>query len=581
MPDQKQEFSFKDIFVPLTTRKAIYFIVIIGLVVYFNSLFNGFVWDDWLQIVNNAYTHSLNNCFNFFLGLGAGSLSFYRPIHMCVDSLLYTFSGTNPFFYHLFQVAIHIVNACLLYILFSRFFKKNLTLILALIFLVHPLNTEAVIYISAIQEPLYFLFGILALIILDTARLSIKRLLLGSFFLLCSLFTKESAILFILVVNLFYMTFNKKAVLKLISASCFIIGIYIFARISFASAFSLKQAEIPIQQASTSLRLQTIPKIFFYYIKTFLYPNHLAISQDWLVKSLDLNNFYLPLLLDTLFLFIILSLGICFWKCRKNIFNNYLFFSIWFLIGIGIHLQIIPLDTTVAERWFYFASAGLLGTIGVLINTVKFEGNRILMASLIVGIISALSIRTMVRNTNWIDRLTLYSHDINYSDSSWSLESNLGLELYKAGIKKDALKHLERSVQLAPEGWKNLNNLAVYYFNESDYSKAEECFKVAIKNNPNYETSYENYASLLSNHGDQNKAKDFLENSLKIFPQDGELWFYLALVDYKMGLKQNALQDATKAYELFPNQNTEILYSRLNQNLPININSSESILNEH
>ena len=177
----------------------------------------------------------------------------------------------------------------------------------------------------------------------------------------------------------------------------------------------------------------------------------------------------------------------------------------------------------------------------------------------------------MVRNTNWKDRLTLYTHDVVYSDESWSLETNLGLELLKVGDKYQALKHLKKSVQLEPKGWINWSNLGSYYLIDNDYVNAEKSLTTAIKNNPNFKASYYNYGSMLSIHGDEKKAMDFLDKSIKKFPEDGELRFYLSLLYYRIGLYQNALNVAKEAYELSPNQTTEDLYLRLKNNLPVKI----------
>ena len=57
----EEEFSFKKVFFPLTTPKAIHMIIIIGLLLYFICFFNGFISDDFAQIVNNTNIHSLAN----------------------------------------------------------------------------------------------------------------------------------------------------------------------------------------------------------------------------------------------------------------------------------------------------------------------------------------------------------------------------------------------------------------------------------------------------------------------------------------------------------------------------------------
>ena len=102
--ETEEEFSFKKIFVPLTTLKAIHWIIIIGIVVYFNSLFNGFIGDDYGQLVNNTAVHSLSNIIQFFsnstfsTGTSIGTANnlsgiYYRPFLSLVYSLLFTFFG--------------------------------------------------------------------------------------------------------------------------------------------------------------------------------------------------------------------------------------------------------------------------------------------------------------------------------------------------------------------------------------------------------------------------------------------------------------------------------------------------------
>src|SRR5258708_3016410 len=104
----EEEFSFKKLFVPLTTIKAIHWIIFIGIIVYANMLFNGFVSDDSSQIVNNTTIHSLANFPLFFSGGtfytgGAGIFagSFYKPLMLIYFSLLYTIFGPASFPFHL------------------------------------------------------------------------------------------------------------------------------------------------------------------------------------------------------------------------------------------------------------------------------------------------------------------------------------------------------------------------------------------------------------------------------------------------------------------------------------------------
>src|SRR5262245_10868673 len=124
----EKEWSFKNYFVPFTTGKAIHFIIIIGLVVYFNALFNGFVGDDNAQIVENRLIQSITNLPLFFQGstfylqqIGESVGVYYRPLLSTTFSLMYTVFGLNPFFFHLIQLSLHITNCILILLIFKKF----------------------------------------------------------------------------------------------------------------------------------------------------------------------------------------------------------------------------------------------------------------------------------------------------------------------------------------------------------------------------------------------------------------------------------------------------------------------------
>ena len=115
-------------------------------------------------------------------------------------AVLYALFKATPFFYHAFQLGLHITNGILLFILFKKFLKERVALVLSLLFLVHPINSEAVVSIANLQEPLFFCFGLSALLLAMKEAVSPMRAALISFLLLCSLLSKETGILFVLMV---------------------------------------------------------------------------------------------------------------------------------------------------------------------------------------------------------------------------------------------------------------------------------------------------------------------------------------------------------------------------------------------
>ncbi len=126
-------------------RTGIIFLIFIGLIVYFNALQNDFIiGDDEDQIVYHTPVHSLKNIPTFFAGStyyraeneSAYGL-YYRPLMLSVYSLIYTFFGPDPLYYHFTQLLLHITNATLVFLFLRHFLRSRLAFLGSLIFLIH------------------------------------------------------------------------------------------------------------------------------------------------------------------------------------------------------------------------------------------------------------------------------------------------------------------------------------------------------------------------------------------------------------------------------------------------------------
>lgn len=567
----------------MTKRSYIFLLIFFGLLIFFNSLFNGFVWDDEEQILNNVLVHSFGNFFQFFGSStfntgGTGSLGglYYKPLMTTFFSLIYSIFGPNPFFFHLFQVTLHIVNSIFVFLVFGLLFKSSnknlLAFILALIFLIHPINAEAVVYISDLQDILFFFFGIIALWRVISFQLcSFKEYLILSILLLCSLLSKETGVLFLCVISLYVFFFLRKKVFPYIITVLFSVGIYSILRFLIAGIFFNKHGLSPITTMSFLERLVSVPKLTLFYLKTFVYPIDLAINQYWVVRNFTLNEFYIPLALSSVILGILIIIGIYFYIKKNQYSTLYIFFLLWFLGGLIMHVHIIfPLDLTVSDRWFYFPIVGLLGMIGIIILQIKIKQillKKILITSLILLLI-VFSLRTIIRNTNWKNGLTLYSHDINISKDAFDLENNLGVELYRAGRFDEAEIHFQNSTKLAPGWWTNWNNLGAMFERRNDLNTAKIYYQKAIDNGQYY-LAYENLAKIYLRTDTPENTVVFTEKSLRILPNNYNLWFTLSVAEYKLGNKDKALIAARNAYLLNQNQQNLYIYSQLSQNLPL------------
>ena len=236
-----------------------------------------------------------------------------------------------------------------------------------------------------------------------------------------------------------------------------------------------------------------------------------------------------------------------------------------------MYVQIIPLQNTVATRWFYFPIVGLLGLIGLGLQNIKQVKKGLLHLGYVFAIIIiiALSIRTVIRNTNWNTGLALYSHDIRLEDS-YILQNNIGSELLYTGQYDKAVPYLEKSVQAVPTWW-NLNNLADAYFFLGENDKAIALYKKSMHYG-DYFLPYEGLTSLYLHSGNMALAKQYSAEGLKRFPLNATLWFNYGLAEYESGDKQIAIQAVQRSIALdnTKNQRISVLNAMMN-NQPLNI----------
>jgi tetratricopeptide (TPR) repeat protein len=573
MQKPEPELTFKSLFLPFTTKKAIIFIIIIGIAVFFNSLFNGFVGDDKSYIINYVPLHVIN--IPFLVGTNLFNIGGqYRPIPAVYFSLLYQLFGNTAFLYRLLQISLHIICTLLLFKFFRKFITLPVAFFACLVFLIHPMNVESVAYIAQSVNPLFFLFGFIALFIAVKDKLFIQDFLMIFVFLLLSLLTKETGVLFIALAITYRFLFNKSNFKELLVTSFLTVITYLpirflIGQVSFSTRFLP-----PISNLTLFGRILQSPSILAYYLKTFFFPLSLAMDQEWINKSLNLGTFYLPLILELLILSLAVFYGYYLYKNNNKYLNPYLFFLVWAGLGFFMHSQIVPLDATVADRWFYFTMAGLVGFLAVIYQSFAIKLKRLKALSLIfaVVIITSLSLRTVVRNTNWIDQLTLLNHDIKVSDN-YNIEETLGVEYAQKGDALNAIKHFQRSIDFRPyEG--NLHNLGVIYaVNLGEIGKAKEVFSAALnakdyKVTPGHRhiiNTYIDLATVMIFYDKNPKAIPFINNALVDYPDSADLYVLLAIAKYNLRDKDGALAALGKAYHV--NSDT-YLYNRILNNQP-------------
>lgn len=481
----------------------------LGILTFHGLLGAEFVGDDYDQVLLNPIIRDFNSPLKFLTGStfnsgGAAELrgTYYKPAMTATFAVIYNLFGDSPKAFHLVQVALAILNSILLFFFLRTLFNPLVAFLAAAVFLVHPANSEAVQYVSNYQDILFMLFGL--------AAMNVRNTFFAAPLLLLAALSKETGLLFLPL----YLAYGRLLRGEWRWAAPLPVAVaYAGLRIFVAKVGGVQAHYTPMETADTLTRLTNVPAATFYYLKNFFFPWPLSLAQHWIYREVTLTGFFLPLLA------IAAALVFAFVSIRR-FGRPALFFALWCLLSFGLHSQLIPLDATVADRWHYLPSIGMLGLLLLWLQGPLSHGRTVTIAT--AAVIAAMAAWTQVRSSHWKNEETLLSRDLRHQPDSFAIMSQLGFLLLNQNRRDEACVLLEKSVELAPAWWVNTNNYGVCLFQKGQVEEAYRMFEKSIANG-RYHLAYENYAKLLIIQKRFPEAVSFLTGALVQFPNNAVL----------------------------------------------------------
>jgi tetratricopeptide (TPR) repeat protein len=525
----------------ITNWQAALVIAVLGFAVYSSGLTNPFQGDDISQIVNNVPVHSITHIKllfeggTFYNGQGLAPLigAYFRPLMMAVFSLIYTLFGPHPFYFHLLQIMLYIGSTIILYLFFRYSFKPAVALFLSLVFLVHPINSQVVFSIANMQDVLFFFFGILAIYLLLRYK-SAKSLLLVAVCLFLSLLAKETAIMFVAMALLYLLWWDRKRLYAFAGTMVLPLALWLILKIHAVGLHS-NPHNAPIDFLSLGHRLLTAPSLVLFYITKLVFPWKLASGYYWVYSTFSIRHVLLPIVIDLAVVACVVYLALVLRrKAPKAQFYTYLFFASWCALGLLPNLQIIPLDFTAAEYWFYFSMVGVLGMIGVLLKIFPLRIKPEYLLAIALVLIGVLGLRTALRGLDYRTQYTLARQDIVASPENYMAFRVIGTGLYNQSNYRGAEPYLRRSVDIYA-ALESYNDLGLDLENQGNYYGAEQTFIQGIKYGikyGNYYPLYDNLGTLILEFGgNQDQDQQYLMQAVRDYPQDSGFWMDLALFE--------------------------------------------------
>lgn len=556
-------------------RTAILLLIFIGFLVYFPSLSNNFILgDDTDQIVENTQIQDLHTIPSFFTGSTYYRPEnnqlyglYYKPFMMIAYTVIYQFAGLDPLPYHLFQLILHITNGILIFFLFQKFFSKEISWFLSLLFIIHPANSEIVLWASTLQDVLYTFFGLVTLLLLSSEENleKTRRILLIGILLLSSLFSKETGVIFLALSCIYVAFFHFTYLKKIIVITSLIFLIYTFFRFGIAHIGFGNEAISQISRASFATRMLNMPFLVIKYVLLFIFPYRLETHQNWLITKFSFQHVIVPFISIGFISFVAFKLGTYIRKKKQNLWKPYLFFSFWTVLGLLPHLHIIPLDEIFSERWIVISLIGFLGILGIVATAFEKKLHFKRLTFLLLGIVLLFASQSFIRGLNWKDSETLFSHDLKTAQGNYYLENLYASVLINQERFIEAQPYVERSLS----GYRflsNLNNMGIILMKQKNYDEANKYFIESIEQDYNY-PSIQNYVNfLVFIKKDNEKAKSIAEKYLSEYPHAGYLWMALAIAESNLGNHEKALTSALKATQLTSAPIVQKVYDDIMQN---------------
>jgi len=532
---------------------------------YVNTLHNGFVWDDAVQILKNPWITHLRNLRHVFATnvgafMGITQTNYYRPLMHAVYMLEYSLFGFKPWGYHLVNVLFHAGVSVMVFFLTARLIRQQHALsslsaviypfVAALLFAIHPVHTEPVAWVACIPELTFAFFYLLSLYfyLLHGDRMGWAYAVSVLSFFIATL-CKESAVTLPFVLMLHDFTFRRKTVcfprlLTRYVPYLLVVAIYLVLRFNALGGMTQinKHGDLTTYQAA----INTFPLLLRYFYT--------------LVLPIDLNAFYvfhpirslhegagLPSLLFVVFLALLALV--------TAVRNRLAFFGLLFTILTLLPVLYIPAlgENPFCERYLYLPS------VGFILLAISFFAHRevtgwrfpfVLLGA--VSVVACLYVYgTVSRNFIWRSDSTLWADTVKKSPDDVVPHQNLAVALRDVGDADGALKHFEMAYALKPNE-ETSYNLGLAFKKKGLLDQAIAQYQKTLAFNPNNPETINNLGNALLEKGSIDDAIAQYRRSVALTPQYPLGHMNLGIAYLKKGLLDQAIEQLSRFVELQP-----------------------------
>ena len=482
-----------------------------------------------------------------------------RRIGMISFALNYYWGELNPFGYHLVNIVIHSLNGLLLFLLSvtlltcylgERMKRERIVAIAflgSLLWLVHPLQSQAVSYIVQRLTSLCALFFLLSLFCYLQGRLTRapRRLIFFTFsflFGLLAIDTKQNAAtlpLFILLAEFLFfqrdsfITNRKRLWILMVGGGIFILiaGMYLgpdfITRI--AEGYAKREWTMP-ERLLTELRVV----VFYLGLLIYPHPSRLNLDHDFSVST----SLFAPFTTVLSLAVIIGLLGLSLWMVRRNRLVAYAL--LWFVGNLVIESSIIPLELVFEHRMYLPSMSIIVLGAGMVVWMLKEDWKWWGMGGLLV-VSLIFSYWTYERAFVWRDKISLWQDAVEKSPHKARPHSNLGSAYGKKDMYDEAISECRKALAIDPNHAKAYFNLGLVYEKKDMLEEAIYHYKEAVSKRKGYTKAHYYLGLAYVGTGRVEEAISEYKKAIASNPNDAALHISLGLAYDEKGMVEEAI----------------------------------------
>ncbi|HEY5656986.1 MAG TPA: tetratricopeptide repeat protein [Myxococcota bacterium] len=546
-------------------RLRLFAIVAVCFAVYSNALQNGFVYDDFEQVIENRWLRDLSHAPEVFSkGVwgfsGDEQSNYYRPLMHLSYMVTYAVFGLRPWAFHLVNLLFHAGVSALVFLVGLQLqaaarskLSPNVPFVAALLFAAHPIHTEAVAWVAGIPELSFSLLFLLSFCLYarasaaDRERRALPYLLSLSCFFLATL-SKETALTLPLALVAYDLAvgrgpFRPLPLLRRYLPYALVGVAYLAIRMAVLGGFAGTRRHTEL--SGYEYFINVFPLVARYLAK-LLWPAHLnAFHQFDPIHSLLEWEGALSLAATCAFLGF---LALTYWKDRLSFFSASLtaipLLPVLYIPALG--------ENTFTERYLYLPSVGyalLLASFFAWLAQVRPRTEPALRV-LVLAVLAAYAAGTLGRNPIWRDDLSLWTDTVAKSPGSIMPRSELGVAYATRGETAKAIEQYQIVLRMSPAHADAHSNLGLVYDELGRLDEAIQQHQQALRLKPDSAAAHNNLGLVLSKQGRLDEAIEHYRESLRLEPLSPGVHNNLGNAYQAIGLLDAAIDEYREALEI-------------------------------